>query len=103
MICSNGCVDFNFGMQINSYYLVILKPAQNLLLCVSSMINKQLMELASTVSRLFSNFPHCVLMANSSLTFFVLYAYLVLYCLKEKVRGPGLVKPYLIVVYVNKS
>lgn len=37
------------GCRITINYLVILKPTQNLLLCVSSMINKQLMELASTV------------------------------------------------------
>lgn len=50
VICSNGCVDVDFEMKKKINYLVILKPTQNLLLCVSSMINKRLMELASTVS-----------------------------------------------------
>lgn len=51
VICSNGCVDLNFwGAVTTINYLVVLKPTQNLLLCVSSMINKQFKELAATVS-----------------------------------------------------
>lgn len=38
------------GAVTTSNYLVILRPTQNLLLCVSSMINKRLKELAAAAS-----------------------------------------------------